>query len=373
MVTENATSILNRKSPMNFSLSVVTLVFPSDGLKSECPFSGQTPLETLARENAQLNFCHVEPRAVRRGIVKAQTRGNTVCLSFAKSLNQRPKGVRIQVIQHHINDKGMGIEDIHQIAHRLSKIAFPALACDQNRPPSGFRFDKQEQIARPLTLVFVVLTSAVSGFKRQRFTDMRQQLGHLLIKTDHWTLRVIGLCIQAEDDFHSLDEGFGQLGNTPLTYLPGFEMFFCSSRRTLSTGMLSTIPSVSKRSVSSSSVQRSRPSGGALQANAIRCPSCCSFNSGSRSAPASSANAASTPASQNRKRIRRTVDSLIYSHWLISASVLPSALLSRICARCINDALLRPLVTMATSFRRSLSLRVTLCFSMPSFYFNPSI
>lgn len=151
-------------------------------------------------------------------------------------------------------------------------------------------------------------------------------------------------------------QGWRQGGHTPLTYLPGLRCFFCSSSRL----------------VNNSSVHRSRPWDGALQAKAIRCPSCWSLSSGSHSGGASSSSALSIPPSPNHGRVRRTVGSLIYNHWLISASVLPSALFSRICARWICDALLRPFVTMATSFCRSFSVRFTRCFSIVPFYFNPS-
>lgn len=54
---------------------------------------------------------------------------------------------------------------------------------------------------------------------------------------------------------------------------------------------------------------------------------------------------------------------LIYNIWLISASVFPSSTLSKICARWMTTALLRPLETIPISFNRSVSFRWTSCFS----------
>jgi hypothetical protein len=123
----------------------------------------------------------------------------------------------------------------------------------------------------------------------------------------------MGLSIHGQNRFHARAKARGQFGNTPLTGLPGFEMFFCNSKRTVSTEMRSTPPTAMNCLVNNSSAQRSRPSGGALQAKATRWTSCYSLSNGSRSAAGLSSNAASIPASQNRKRIRRVVDSLMYS------------------------------------------------------------
>lgn len=74
-------------------------------------------------------------------------------------------------------------------------------------------------------------------------TQIAQQPGQFFVKTHRRTLRIVELGIQGQNRSHPLNKGRRQRGDTPLTYLPGLEKFFCSSKRTLSTEIRSTIPS----------------------------------------------------------------------------------------------------------------------------------
>jgi len=54
--------------------------------------------------------------------------------------------------------------------------------------------------------------------------------------------------------------------------------------------------------------------------------------------------------------------------------ILPSSLLSKMCARRIMEALLRPLLTIARQRRRSFGVRLITCFfSMPAIILSPHI
>jgi hypothetical protein len=58
MVTEDTADIIYGKAPMDFGDSSVTRVFPGDDFQRQRPLIRQAPLETLARENTQLNLVH---------------------------------------------------------------------------------------------------------------------------------------------------------------------------------------------------------------------------------------------------------------------------------------------------------------------------
>ena len=72
---------------MDVTMGKVGSILPSDDFKVERPFVRHTAFEALFGQNTQLNFCHVEPRTMRWGEMKAQSESEAVCLGFAKGFD----------------------------------------------------------------------------------------------------------------------------------------------------------------------------------------------------------------------------------------------------------------------------------------------
>src|SRR5258708_10366285 len=137
-------------------------LFPGNEFQSECRFVRDTAVKALFGQDTQLDFCHVKPRTMRGGVMKAEPSGNPVSLNFAKDFDQRQIGMGVEVIQDHINTVSLGIQDIHQIAHGKSELAFGATAGDQDMPLSSFGFSKDKHVARAVALIFMVLSAWVT-------------------------------------------------------------------------------------------------------------------------------------------------------------------------------------------------------------------
>jgi len=123
--------------------------------------------------------------------------------------------------------------------------------------------------------------------------------------------------------------------------------------------MSGTIWSSTTRSASSCIVQRSRPSGGFVQASATTNACCFGPSFGRAPGRACSRSDASSPSSTNRRRVRSTVATPMWSAFAMSSSIRSSAANSSVCAR-------RTIRTDAVPFRvsscrrsRSLSVNVT--------------
>src|SRR5258707_428900 len=281
-------------------------------------------------------------------------------------------GMGIQIIQDDINAVRVRVEGIDQIAHGIGEILFGAAARHQDVTFSGFGFSQHKHIAGAIALILMVLSTRVPRLHWNGSAGVLEQLDILLIKTNHGTLRVIRQMIQSQDAFHLCQEHARYLSDTPAFDLPGFNLFFFRVKRTVSGAICSITPSSIRRWASSSRVQRARPLGGSLHANAVRCASCPSSSLALPPRPGLSTKALSSPSSQNRKRVRRTVSSSMYSWSQISRSVRPSSLFSKMCARRITTAWLRPLLTIANTFCRSFSVSFILCFIILSAYLYPS-
>ena len=72
-MTEFNTSVINGKLPVNFGREGVTGFKPSLNSRSEKLRRRKTLAETLAFEDTELNFSHVEPTAMNRGEMKNET------------------------------------------------------------------------------------------------------------------------------------------------------------------------------------------------------------------------------------------------------------------------------------------------------------
>src|SRR5574342_533331 len=236
----------------------------------------------------------------------------------------------IEVVHDPIDDTlRIGIDHIHQIAHHESKVLFGASLCDQDLSKARLGFDQDKEIASAVAFVFIILAYSVPRLERQWSCKVCQQLQAFFIKTDQWTLGIVGFVVQFQNMLHLLNEFWRDFRNTPTSYLPGFELVFFSNSRTVSGERCVTMPSFNTSRVNNSKVQRACPAGGSLQAKAIMRASCCSSNSEPVAGCGLSSKAACKPSCSNRSRVRRMVCSLTYNIWLISESGFPSSTFSK--------------------------------------------
>ena len=67
---ENTPGIIDSKRPMDLTPGVVPGLLPGKQLRTQGPLIQDAALETLTRQNTDLNLGHVEPGAVRWGEMK---------------------------------------------------------------------------------------------------------------------------------------------------------------------------------------------------------------------------------------------------------------------------------------------------------------
>ena len=160
--------------------------------------------------------------------------------------------------------------------------------------------------------------------------------------------------------FHPPYELGVHTGNAPALCQPGFDALFFRIRRTVSSEMLSTSPSSTKRSARSCIVQHLRPSGGVLLLKAISSTSSLLSSLGFAPGRRRSFSANSRFPSTKRLRVRCTVDSLVCNALAISGSDLPSSAKSRMWARFSFRALVCPFLTSSKRWSLSPSFNSTM-------------
>ena len=146
----------------------------------------------------------------------------------------------VEIVQYDIDTGGIWKQFINQIAHRQGEITLGAAGSHEYLAVARFGRNKDEQVTRAVALVFVILSERLSRLNGQWLTYISQQLHAFLIEADQRTVWVMWSLIQSQDRLHALNEQWGQAGNTPAFHLPGLELVFFNTRRTVSGAMCST-------------------------------------------------------------------------------------------------------------------------------------
>ena len=151
------------------------------------------------------------------------------------------------------------------------------------------------------------------------------------------------LGVRVEHVFHHGDKGWSHFRDAPVLLKPWLESVFLSVRRTASSEMDGTTRRTINSFASNCIVQLTRPSGGLLHANAINVAWPRSSNFGTAPGRGRSLNAASSPCSTKRLRMRSTVDRLVCRTAATSSSGRSSAANNRMRARVMRRAEALPL------------------------------
>ena len=135
----------------------------------------------------------------------------------------------VQIIECDPHHLGLWIGFIHQPTHLMGEVLYGAPLGHRRLPPARQRLTGQEQVARPLPPVLLVLTPGTSRPGRQRGPGLGQQLGGGLVKADYRPLGVIGFGVQVQHVLHVGHVGHeirAHLRDAPLRLPPRLESVF---------------------------------------------------------------------------------------------------------------------------------------------------
>jgi hypothetical protein len=121
---------------VNFGLELVARALPSGDFLPQSFDARNAAIQTLASENSELTFRHIEPTAMLGGVVKLQFAGDAAGFLWRKDTIQGRGSVGIEVV--HDQPDSLRIRKVHinELLHLLGKIAFSALFRDINLTPT---------------------------------------------------------------------------------------------------------------------------------------------------------------------------------------------------------------------------------------------
>ena len=177
----------------------------------------------------------------------------------------------VQVVHHQHYSLLVGVVLIHQLPHHLSPVGPGAPVRGLHPPPSLQGREQHEQVAHPVSLVFVIVGHGCPGPRREGLPGLLHQLLAGLVQAHQDLIVLVFTMIDLQHVLHGAHEFGAALGReAPALLQPRLEFVFFRVRRTVSGLMLSTISRSTNPSASICMVQLTRPSGGWDMAMAIR-------------------------------------------------------------------------------------------------------
>ncbi len=236
------TSLLTIELPVNFGLTIIPLGFQGRYFLFQSSFITDPPRQTLPLKPTDLDFSHIQPASVFGRVVKLQLPRQPPRLGWLEGRIQRGGFMGVQVILNHPDHFRFRISFIHQPLDEMGVILAGAPLRYCHVPVTRLGLDHYKQIAAAISFVLVVLPGRLLRPGWYWLSDLAMQLFELFVQADLGTSRVVRFGLQIEDIFHPRHEGWVYFRDTPLLFLPGFELVFFRVWRIVSYEMVSTSP-----------------------------------------------------------------------------------------------------------------------------------
>src|SRR5271166_214323 len=191
---------------------LVAMVLPGGDFFFEGRLVGNAAAQTLARQDAEFGFGHVEPASVFRGVVPFEPFGQAARFWRGKGRVERGGRVRAQIVLDQPDLFSVGKMHVRQFLEHLRVIGGGVAVGDLDAAPALERRENHEYVGHAVALVFVIVPDDSSGSGRNRSARLDDQLLGGFIQTDEGAIGIARLLVSFQHVFHGGDEaGVGVL------------------------------------------------------------------------------------------------------------------------------------------------------------------
>ena len=149
--------------PFDASAGGVALSYPCGDFLSEVIRVIDPAVETLAAQDTDLDFDHVEPTGVLRGVVEFQAAQNAPGIGGREGLVEGAGRMGRQVVLHDADARCLGIVNVHEFAQALGIVLGCAPGGDLDLAPWPVHVEADEEIDGAVAAVLVVEAFELSG------------------------------------------------------------------------------------------------------------------------------------------------------------------------------------------------------------------
>lgn len=265
-----ATSIGLGKQPSYRFAGPIAGVVPGSDLVCKGLDVANSPITAWFGKSGSFYLSHIEPTALDWGIVQRKLLGKLESLLRGKRRVQGSWCMCLQVGLYKANTRDQGIIFFDQLLHKQSLVDGGASCSHLHKTPASPGVERQENTARAMTLIFVILTFRSPRLHGNRSEYIPHELTRPFIKAHDRTQRVIWLFVKREHVFHGPHIIPSDLASAPALDEPWFTFIVLSMVLTVAMEIASMAFNSISLSVSNRSVHRALPSGGVEQASMVR-------------------------------------------------------------------------------------------------------
>src|SRR5271166_2224782 len=141
--------------PVGLCVMLVAMVLPGGDFFFEGRLVGNAAAQTLARQDAEFGFGHVEPASVFRGVVPFEPFGEAARFWGGKGRVERGGRVRAQIVLDEPDLFSVGKMHVRQFLEHLSVIGGGMAVGDLDAAPALEQRENHEYISHAVSLVIV--------------------------------------------------------------------------------------------------------------------------------------------------------------------------------------------------------------------------
>jgi hypothetical protein len=141
--------------------------------------AGDAPVQTLATEDADLDFRHVQPAGVFRGVVELYPAQKLGGGTFAQDIVEAFLEVGVQVVEYQVHPTRLGIRANEQFLDEGDEVGFATMIGDADDSLPRFGLNGDEQVGRAVARVLIVVLGRAArghGQRRPAVADELQAL-----------------------------------------------------------------------------------------------------------------------------------------------------------------------------------------------------
>ena len=199
-------SVGGGKAPLHRSRALIAAPAPGRGFPDQRVGVPDAPLQTLADQDAVLDFGHVQSAGVLGRVHPQQFLANAAYRGGVVAVIQHTGLVDIEVVADQRNALGRRKVHIHQFLEDGGKVLPFAMAGHLHHAPAQAGRRHHAQVAVSIASICVVLAGYLAGPGGLRRAHVRRQCLGQLVHIDDWVAGVHWTLIGVQHLLHGADE-----------------------------------------------------------------------------------------------------------------------------------------------------------------------
>ena len=167
--------------PLDWATLSVAALLPSLDMTLKGIARAEAHVQTLAREDSDLDLGHVQPTGVLGRVMESDSAQQLGGPARTQDIDEAFCEVGVQIVQHQVQASGRTVSGRQKVAHKGDEVGLAAMVGYDNRSRAHFGLNGHEQVASAATHVLVVFLAKAARPHGHGRAAVGQQLQALFV------------------------------------------------------------------------------------------------------------------------------------------------------------------------------------------------